>query len=302
MRVLIGYDGSPSADAVLEELKRAGLPVETKILIVTVGDIWTPPAELASLPGAALTSRRLTATMAQLQNQAERTLKQAEETSAEAVARINNDFPEWSVETEAMGGEAAAAIIRKADEWQADLIIVGSQNRSAIGRFFLGSISQKVVLEAGCSVRVARGATATEKNAPRRMVAGIDESDAAEAIIETIAARDWVRGSVLRIITATDAFGELAKRPFKEIIKAQDFHKTMRKRLATTGLKILAAVKVGEAREELLAEAEKLHADCIFVGTRDIRGTLDRFLISSVSSGLATNAPCSVEVVRARDV
>jgi nucleotide-binding universal stress UspA family protein len=64
-------------------------------------------------------------------------------------------------------------------------------------------------------------------------------------------------------------------------------------------LKILTKVKKGEANSELLAAAEKLHADSIFVGTRDIRGTLNRFLTGSVSSDLSANAPCSVEVVRA---
>jgi len=299
MRVLIGYDGSPSADAALEELKRMGLPVETEILVVTAGEIWMPPRNL-EMQQTAMRSRRTSTVLAQFQTQAEQTLQEAKKISSEAAARIKYDFPEWSVETEAMGGEAAAAIIRKAEEWQADLIIVGSQNRSAIGRFFLGSVSQKVVLDAGCSVRVARGKTDPEKNAPRRIVAGIDDTKAADTIIETIAAREWVKGSVLRIITATDVFGDFASRPFKDITKAQDFHETLRQRLAPTGLKILTAVKLGEAREELLGEAAKLHADCIFVGTRDLRGTLDRFLIGSVSSDLAANAPCSVEVVRPR--
>jgi nucleotide-binding universal stress UspA family protein len=67
-------------------------------------------------------------------------------------------------------------------------------------------------------------------------------------------------------------------------------------------LKVTNAACVGEASNELLIKAEKLHAECIFVGTRDIRVTLDIFLIGSVSKGVAANAPCSVEVVRARAV
>ena len=42
-----------------------------------------------------------------------------------------------------------------------DLIVVGSHGRSALGRFMLGSVSQKVVTEAHCSVRVARGRAQT---------------------------------------------------------------------------------------------------------------------------------------------
>jgi len=40
-------------------------------------------------------------------------------------------------------------------------------------------------------------------------------------------------------------------------------------------------------------------ADCIFVGARGVRG-LERFLSGSVSSAVAMNAPCSVEIVHRR--
>ncbi|CAA9393631.1 MAG: hypothetical protein AVDCRST_MAG74-1243 [uncultured Pyrinomonadaceae bacterium] len=302
MKVLIGYDGSASAEAALEELKRAGLPADTKILVATVASIWTPPTEIASLPGAALTSRRLTATMAQLQNQAERTLNEAEETAGEAAARIKSDFPEWQVGTTILSGDAAFEIIRQAAAWHADLIVTGSQNRSAIGRFFLGSVSQKVFIEADCSVRIARSETTIDKDASRRIVAGIDDSESADLIVDAIAERNWTANSAVKLVTATDIFRENSVSPFKEFIKTQDFHNQAREKLAASGLKVSAAVNVGEASNELLVEAEKWNADCIFVGTRDIRGILDRFLIGSVSAGLAANAPCSVEVVRAHAV
>jgi nucleotide-binding universal stress UspA family protein len=47
----------------------------------------------------------------------------------------------------------------------------------------------------------------------------------------------------------------------------------------------------------LCSQADEMKADCIFVGSRG-RGRLDRFLIGSVSSGVAARAHCSVEVVR----
>jgi hypothetical protein len=54
MRVLIGYDGSDSADAVLDDLQKAGLPRASKALIVSVGEIVMPPllvgSEMAGMP------------------------------------------------------------------------------------------------------------------------------------------------------------------------------------------------------------------------------------------------------------
>jgi len=298
MKVLIGYDGSESSMATLEELKRAGLPAETKILIVTVGDVWMPATDISNLPSAVHTSRRVASTVAQMQNQAEQKLTEMKEISGAGAAQVKSDFPDWQVETETMSGDAALAIIRKADEWQADLIIVGSQNRSTVGRFFLGSVSRKVVEEAKCSVRVARGAIETDKNAPRRIVAGIDNSESDDLIIKEIARREWARETVVMLVSATDTFNENSVQPFQQIIGAQEFQKEAREILAASGLKVLMTVKEGDAKTILLNEAEVLSADCIFVGSRGIKGILNRILLGSVSSAIVTNAPCPVEVVR----
>jgi nucleotide-binding universal stress UspA family protein len=71
-------------------------------------------------------------------------------------------------------------------------------------------------------------------------------------------------------------------------------------KLRSAGLKVSIVVKEREPKALLCSEAEGLMADCIFVGARGM-GRLERFLIGSVSSGVAARAHCSVEVVRARD-
>src|SRR5262249_59454700 len=67
-----------------------------------------------------------------------------------------------------------------------------------------------------------------------------------------------------------------------------------RARLETTCL-----ITDGEPKRVLLEEAQKWQADCIFMGATGLRG-LRRFLLGSVSSGVATTAACTVEVVRQR--
>lgn len=299
MKVLIGYDGSESADAALDELQRAGLPADTEILAVAVGSVWMPPTDIASLPAQALASRRVAATMAQLQTQAEQTLKETEATANKAATRIRADLSHWTVRTEVMNGDAGSALIEKAADWQADLVVVGSQNRSAVGRFFLGSVSRKVVTEANCSVRVARASIENDKNAPRRVVVGIENAETADLIVEQIARREWTKDSVITLVTATSATEKDGISPVKQIIDAQEIQQSAKSKLAASGLKILTTVKAGDAKSVLLAEAETLSADCIFVGSRDVRGTINRFLLGSVSTGVVTDAPCSVEVVRA---
>lgn len=59
-------------------------------------------------------------------------------------------------------GMAAEEILSLAREIGADLIIVGSKGRSAVARVLLGSVSERVVREAGCPVEVARPKSYTD--------------------------------------------------------------------------------------------------------------------------------------------
>jgi hypothetical protein len=43
MKILIAYDGSDCAEAALDDLQRAGLPVEAEAQIITVAEVWLPP-------------------------------------------------------------------------------------------------------------------------------------------------------------------------------------------------------------------------------------------------------------------
>jgi nucleotide-binding universal stress UspA family protein len=56
------------------------------------------------------------------------------------------------VETVLGSGHPADEIVRLAAEQGCDLIVTGTHGRSAVGRFFLGSIADRVVHRAGCAV------------------------------------------------------------------------------------------------------------------------------------------------------
>jgi len=44
MKILIAYDGSECADAALEDLKSAGLPKTAEAIVMTLADVFLPPA------------------------------------------------------------------------------------------------------------------------------------------------------------------------------------------------------------------------------------------------------------------
>lgn len=56
-------------------------------------------------------------------------------------------------------GDPASAILDVAVQEGSDLIVVGSHGRTGLARFFLGSVSSRVVAHAACSVLVVKGAT-----------------------------------------------------------------------------------------------------------------------------------------------
>src|SRR5687767_13671769 len=143
MRILIGYDGSASAEAALPELRRAGLPREAEALVVSVADVMmmSSPSNY-EVVDRALTSRRVASGIMQAQAQTARALKEAKEFAAKAADRVRSYFPDWEVNAETPAGTPSWELIKRADEWKADLIVVGSHGRSALGRLILGSVSK----------------------------------------------------------------------------------------------------------------------------------------------------------------
>ena len=312
MRILIGYDGSESADAALDDLRRAGLPREVEALIVSVSEVMMPPSEIGSdVVGAPLMSGRLSAVLAQVEAQAAQKLKEAQEFASKAGDRVRSYFPNWNVEARAIAGTPSTELINKADDWKADLVVVGSQGRSPIGRFILGSVSKKVVTDSLHSVRVARGAIDKDEGRPPRVMIGVDGSPEAKQAIREVGMRVWPKGTEVRIVAVDD--GTSPKRIARVLPTAAamirdsndeafDPSRMMvewaERELRAIGLQVSVAIEKGDPQRVLIEEARKWDADSIFVGSRKFDGSFERFWLGSVSTALVTKAHCSVEVVR----
>jgi nucleotide-binding universal stress UspA family protein len=287
MKILVAYDGSGCADAALDDLRRAGLPSDAQIKVLSVVESWlAPPSGLEIIEQIGRDQEYLIL-------------------ARRGGIRLVSMEPGWDVKSESGAGSPATVVIEKADEWGADLIVVGSHGHTALGRFFFGSVSQKVLSEARRSVRVARGRI-EEPGTPVRVIVGVDGSKGAEAAVEAVAARKWPAGSEARIVNATWAAPQLASRRMAgQIIAWINEEKARIKKmvdeavgmLSAAGLKTDAVIKEEEPKRLLIAEAESWGADCIFVGARGM-GRVERFLLGSVSSAVAARAHCSVEVVR----
>lgn len=312
MKILLGYDGSDGADNALRDLRRAGLPNEAELLIVSVGEISMLPLPSSyEVVGQVLNSRRVMSAIAQAQSQITQTLKVAKDFGAKASDRVRSYFPDWEVRAEALVGTPSWALITRADEWQADLIVVGSHGRSAIGRFVLGSVSKKLVTDSNHSVRVTRGAIDKNNNKSPRLVIGVDGSSEAEHAVSAVGRRIWPYGSEVRIIAVDDSTSPAriahllpnAAAMIRDVndesaLAAERMVEWAENELSVIGLRVSVSIEKGDPQRVLIEEALKWEADSIFVGGRRFSGAFERFRLGSVATALVTKAHCSVEVVR----
>ena len=315
MKILIAYDGSECADAALDDLQKAGLPRSgVEALAVSVAEIWLPPPppsvyEIVEAAGEMQTP----ADLQRWYGKGSQAVAEAEQLSARAAERLRKNFPGWTVAAEATCGSPAWEVIMKADGWKPDLVVVGSHGRNALGRFVLGSVSQKVLTEARTSVRVARGRVEVEPAGPARIVVGVDGSPGAQAAVREVASRAWPPGSAARVVVADDP---VVPSPVGNLIPpvtrwVEESNQSERERvlkmadaaadeLRAAELKAVAIVVEGDPKRVLIEEAERWGADSIFVGSTGFSNRFERFLLGSVSAAVAARAHCSVEVVRAQ--
>jgi len=293
LKILIGYDGSACSESALADLIRAGLPPEVEATVITVSDEFLP--SLASFGGVQTKFPVYS-------------LEREEEAAAlarSAKTAINAIFPEWQVHAEAAIGSPANILLWKAEEWKPDLLVVGSQGRTALGRFFFGSVSQKVLHAATGSVRIARGKE-NRQDGPVRLIVGVDGSKDAESAIDAMSKRFWPGGSEARVVGAIGILPpaatkfmalEVAKWIADENARVRNAVEAASNKLRGIGLIVSSLVKEADPKYLLRDEAEALDADCIFVGARGM-GRSERLLLGDVASTVASRAHCTVEVIR----
>lgn len=306
-KVLIGYDGSECAAAAIDDLRRVGLqPDRIEAMVVSVADVRPelPGLEFAKLYPKATERARI---------QCEESLAEARTFSAEGRDRVVRLFTGWQVRAGVAANSPYWGLIEKAQEWPADLLVVGSRGRS-LGRMLFASVSQHTMLYADCTVRIGRCRTGQSgpQDALARIVMGWDGSRGAAMAIRAASRRRWPPGSEGRLVTGLDprlegallaivptaATGETAVQDDRELLLQQA--RAAGEELRGGGLMVGDPVmRLGDPKRVLLEEAEEWQADCIFVGARGL-SRIERVLLGSVSSTVASRAGCSVEVVRSR--
>lgn len=138
MRILVAHDGSAQADKALHEASRMAEKLGAEITIMTVApDLCL--TEVSDSECKLITES--------LFSEAEGSMK-----------KVTNELAAKGIKAAIVikNGHPAEEILDAAKQIGADMIVVGSHGRHGATRFFLGSVSSKIVEHAACHVLVIK--------------------------------------------------------------------------------------------------------------------------------------------------
>jgi nucleotide-binding universal stress UspA family protein len=237
-------------------------------------------------------------------------LKAAEDFTKEIADQLALQFPNCTATNEAQFGDSKEIILEKSD-W-ADLIVVGSHGRHGLPRFFLGSVSQTILLHGQCSTLIARNQKTQLSNFDNNILIAIDETPHSQRALEWVLKLPWsndARFTLLSVITPpevaqTAGSDAIYVPPDPAALKQQkESVSNMLEECADrleekVGIgKVNIEIKEGDSVDIILSMATSMKAGLIVMGSRT-RGQAVRFFMGSVSQEVVLKAPCPVEIVK----
>lgn len=214
--------------------------------------------------------------------------------------RAANDF-DIRIES----GAADAAILRIAEEVQATLVVTASRGLSGIARLLLGSVAERIVRYAHCSVFIARPHEKTQK-----ILVATDLSELSRSAVVQAADLAQKNSAELHVLYCLDVmpspamgltvpFGGVPIIPPPELVEQmRTGAKTgLEELVERLGIKAQTRVVEGEAASTIVRTAESINADLLVVGTHGRTG-LARLALGSVTEKVVRAAKSSVLVVR----
>ena len=144
--IVVGYDGSDSADRALRRAAEFAGAFGAKLVVVSVAELpaYVPP--YAAGPETGLTAMPLEEpALADIQ---------PEDVVGGVLEQAKQQLEGVDAEYQARSGAADDALIEVADERGADLIVVGTREPGFLSRIFEGSVSRDLAKRAHCDVLI----------------------------------------------------------------------------------------------------------------------------------------------------
>jgi nucleotide-binding universal stress UspA family protein len=288
--VVVGIDGSaadgPVVDWGADEAHRQRSPLR----LVSVID-----------PGVQMTSYEVLASgsLSLAERLADEAHRLIEAASTRALARHSG----LDVAASAPWGPPAAALVRLSDG--AHRMVVGGPPRGRLEGILLGSIALPVVAHSRCPVVVVP--TGTKVVTPRRIVVGVDGSDASARAVELALQTAEACGAAVTCVLAWNLEvedGVVVTEPSSTRWSAVEQryselgHRTVAPLVAHhPGVDVDIVVRQGPPAKALVEAASDLEADLLALGSRG-RGGFTGLLLGSVSRRVLEQADRVVAIVR----
>lgn len=182
----------------------------------------------------------------------------------------------------------------------AAMIVVGAAHGGLVERV-LGSTADRVIRKATCPIFAVRG---EPRLPPIRVLAPVDLSSLSSTALRTgTALLERMSGSspptvdILFVLSPIQRQIGLQFTPEQvDRFVSEELRRFVEQAMPADTLKAETTVRVGEPRDEILAEIDATSTDLVVIGTHG-RGGFDRLVLGSVASDVARRAPCSVLVV-----
>jgi len=142
MKIVVGVDASPHADAAIEFVRGMTWPPGSSVVVVSAARDVIVTAPEAYLPADAIAEAMAAE------------LEAAKRTAAAAEAKLRGSS--FAVEARAVQGDPREVLIDLATAVRADLIVVGSHGRTGLAKLVIGSVANHVVTHAPCNVLVVK--------------------------------------------------------------------------------------------------------------------------------------------------
>jgi len=300
VNILLAVDNSPHSQVAVDVLLNRVWPVGSTFRVFCVVERREPTfeahkrEELESLHGQALeAARQFTQGIAN---------------------RLQKQFPDCKAVSETSFGDCRELILKEVQDWPADLVVVGSHGRRGLPRFFLGSVSQTVLLYGQCSTLIARYQHAHEgvPKFDKNILVALDDTAHSKNALDWVLNMPWpddARFTLLLVLPPlVDKYYDGIDALYRSALSAGkvEFRQAMQKFLADSAERLETKVGVGKVTTELLegdpgevilSMADNWPAGLVVAGCR-AHGHMTRFFLGSVSQEVVLQAPCPVEVVK----
>lgn len=206
------------------------------------------------------------------------------------------------VSTRFLRGVPWDQIVRTVDGDRAyDLVVIGRRGRSDLARFLVGSVTERVIRHAPCSVLAVSGRAAMAR--PPRVLCPVDFSESSRHAMLVAGGLAAPRGEItlLHVIENESSYtgglldggGAVDKRATQLVETAADELR------AKFDVSVTTRIEIGNPAHFILRMLEDRAFDLVVVGSHGRTG-IRRLFLGSVAERVVRHADCPVFVVRSR--